>query len=213
MTLIQAIGPGAHVIAPHDAYFGTNKLLREIFGPWGIETTLVDMTKVDEVRAAIRPNTKLVWVETPSNPLLRVTDIAALAALAHLGGRHLRRGQHVGDAGAAARLRARRRHLDARHHEISRRAQRRARRRARRQERTTTCSRESARIQLGGGAMPSPFECWLILRGIRTLPWRMRAQIEQRARIGEAPRAHQRVEAVHYPDSSRTPNTPSPRAR
>src|SRR4051812_40942707 len=75
MTLLQAIGP-AHVILPDDAYFGSIKLAREVFGPWGMEVTCVDMTKPQNVRAAMRRNTKLVWLETPSNPLLTVVDIA-----------------------------------------------------------------------------------------------------------------------------------------
>lgn len=79
MTLLQALGPGSHVVVPDDAYFGTIKLARDVFGPWGLELTTVDMTDLDAVRGAMRPNTKLVWVETPSNPLLRVTDIAAVA--------------------------------------------------------------------------------------------------------------------------------------
>src|ERR1043165_6100142 len=85
-ALVQAVGPGSHIIAPDDAYFGTTKLFREIFGPWGVETTTVDMTDLAAVRRAVRPNPKLLWVETPSNPLLRVVDIAALAEIAHDAG-------------------------------------------------------------------------------------------------------------------------------
>src|SRR6185369_15336955 len=72
MTLILAMGPGSHIIAPDDAYFGTIKLARDVFGPWGVDLSTVDMTDLANVEAAMRPNTKLVWVETPSNPLLRV---------------------------------------------------------------------------------------------------------------------------------------------
>src|SRR3954471_1779877 len=85
MTVIQALGP-CHVILPDDAYFGSIKLAREIFGPWGVEVTTVNMTDVATVRSAMRPNTKLVWVETPSNPLLTVVDIAAIAEIAHAAG-------------------------------------------------------------------------------------------------------------------------------
>jgi cystathionine gamma-synthase len=76
MSLIQSLGPKSHVIAPDDAYFGTLKLVRDVFGPWGVELSVVDMTKLDAVAAAVRPNTQLIWAETPSNPLLRVVDIA-----------------------------------------------------------------------------------------------------------------------------------------
>src|SRR5262245_58293031 len=83
MTVLQALGPGAHVIVPDDAYFGTIKLARDVLGPWGLELSIVDMSDLARVRAAMRPNTKLVWVETPSNPLLRVVDIAGVADIAH----------------------------------------------------------------------------------------------------------------------------------
>src|ERR1041385_2582566 len=82
MTLLQALGPGSHVILPDDAYFGTIKLARDVLGPWGLELSLVDMTDLGQVRAAMRADTKLVWVETPSNPLLRVVDIAGVCAIA-----------------------------------------------------------------------------------------------------------------------------------
>src|SRR3954471_4451601 len=59
MTLVQSLGAGAHVIAPDDAYFGSTKLFRDVFGPWGVELSSVDMTDLDQVRAAVRPNTRL----------------------------------------------------------------------------------------------------------------------------------------------------------
>jgi cystathionine gamma-synthase len=74
------------VIAPTDTYYGTQRLLREQFGPWGLEYTLVDMTEPAQVEAAMRPSTRLVWVETPSNPLWKITDIARLVAIAHGAG-------------------------------------------------------------------------------------------------------------------------------
>src|ERR1043165_8043974 len=85
MTIIQALGPG-HVILPDDAYFGSIKLARGVFGPWGVDVSCVDMRDPANVRQAMRQNTKLVWMETPSNPLLTVVDIAAIADIAHQGG-------------------------------------------------------------------------------------------------------------------------------
>src|SRR4051812_44355369 len=81
MTLLQAIGAGAHVIFGEDAYFGTIKLAREVFGPWGLEVSTIDLSNPANVEAAMRPNTKLVWVETPSNPLLQIADIGAITAI------------------------------------------------------------------------------------------------------------------------------------
>src|SRR5437764_3865808 len=82
-AVLQSLEAGAHVIAPDDAYFGTTKLMRDIFGPWKLDVTLTDMTDLGCVERAVRPSTRLIWIETPSNPLLRVVDIEALAALAH----------------------------------------------------------------------------------------------------------------------------------
>ncbi len=71
---------------PDDAYGGTYRLIARVFGPWGVEHTPVDLTDVEAVRAAVRPETRVVWVETPTNPLLGVSDVAALAGVAHDAG-------------------------------------------------------------------------------------------------------------------------------
>ena len=86
-TLLRAIvRPGDHVIVPDDAYGGTYRLIARVFGPWGVEHTPVDLTDVEAVRAAVRPETRVVWVETPTNPLLGVSDVAALAGVARDAG-------------------------------------------------------------------------------------------------------------------------------
>ena len=78
--------PGDHVVIGNDAYGGTYRLLTRVFAPWGIETTTVEMSDADALRAAIRPETKIVWVETPSNPLLKIVDIELIAEIAHAAG-------------------------------------------------------------------------------------------------------------------------------
>ena len=89
-TLLRAtLRPGDHLIIPDDAYGGTFRLIDKVFSQWGIEHTPAPVTDVDAVRAAIRPNTKLVWIETPTNPLLNIGDIEALAEVAHAGGAKL----------------------------------------------------------------------------------------------------------------------------
>lgn len=87
-TLLRAVlRPGDHMVVPDDAYGGTYRLIARVFGPWGIEHTAVDLSDVDAVAAAVEPGrTKVVWVETPTNPLLGIADIAALAAIARAAG-------------------------------------------------------------------------------------------------------------------------------
>jgi cystathionine gamma-synthase len=78
--------PGDHVLLGNDVYGGTYRLLTRVLAPWGIETTTVELSDVDVLRAAIRPETKIVWLETPSNPLLKIVDIALIAEIAHEAG-------------------------------------------------------------------------------------------------------------------------------
>ena len=74
MALFQALAPGDHVLAHVDAYYGTSRLLREIFLRWGLEADFIDMSNLDEVQKALRKKTRLAWIETPSNPLLKIVD-------------------------------------------------------------------------------------------------------------------------------------------
>src|SRR5437879_10468318 len=81
MALFQALAPGDHVLAHVDAYYGTTRLLRDLFLRWKLETDFIDMSDMAAVKKALRPNTKLAWMETPSNPLLRIVDLAAVAQI------------------------------------------------------------------------------------------------------------------------------------
>ncbi|WP_240760345.1 aminotransferase class I/II-fold pyridoxal phosphate-dependent enzyme, partial [Phytoactinopolyspora endophytica] len=86
-TLLRTVlSPGDHLIIPDDAYGGTYRLISRVVERWGVTWTPVPVSDVDAVRAALRPETKVVWVETPTNPLLNVADIAALAGVAHQAG-------------------------------------------------------------------------------------------------------------------------------
>lgn len=78
--------PGDHVLLGNDVYGGTYRLLTRVLAPWGIETTTVELSDIDVLRAAIRPETRIVWLETPSNPLLKIVDIALIAEVAHAAG-------------------------------------------------------------------------------------------------------------------------------
>jgi cystathionine gamma-synthase len=204
MTLVQALGPRAHIVAPDDAYFGTTKLMRDIFGPWGVELSVVDMTDLDAIESAMRPTTRLVWMETPSNPLLRVTDIGSVVEIARRHGAItavdntwgtpvLQRPLELGvDVVMHSTTKYFGGHSDVLGGALVCRTD-------------GELSNQLRAIQSSGGAVPSPFECWLVLRGIRTLPWRVRAQSANAGRLASYLSSHRAIEAVHYPGLPRHP--------
>jgi cystathionine gamma-synthase len=199
LAVIQSLSPGTHVIAPDDAYYGTRRLLRDLFGRWGLAASFVDMTDPDAIERAVRPDqTRVIWVETPSNPLVRVVDIHRAAEIAHAAGalcvcdntwatpvitRPLELGADLVMHSTTKYLGG---HSDVLGGALVARAD-------------DDFFRRVRAIQTGGGIIPSPFECWLTLRGIRTLPWRMRAHSSNAGRIARFLEGHRNVEAVHYP--------------
>src|SRR5436189_4909621 len=82
-AIFRALAPGDHVVAHVDAYYGTSRLLREIFLRWGLEADFIDMSDLAAVKKALRTKTSIAWMETPSNPLLKIVDIAAVAEIVH----------------------------------------------------------------------------------------------------------------------------------
>jgi cystathionine gamma-synthase len=82
---LQAMPAGSHVVFPDDIYYGFRKMAEEFLPRWGMESSVVDMANLDRVKAALTPKTRLIWAETPSNPLMKITDLAAIAALGRLG--------------------------------------------------------------------------------------------------------------------------------
>lgn len=196
-AVLQALAPGDHVIAPTDVYHGMTKLLREVFMRWGLEVSFVDMTKIDGITEAIRPQTKLVWVETPSNPRLKITDIARVVEVAHGAGAICACDntwapivQRPLELNADLVIHATTKYLGG-HSDVTGGVV---------IAKTKTDFFDRVReIQTTGGAVPSPFDCWLILRGMRSLPWRMRAHSENASKVATWLTDHPRVEAVHYP--------------
>lgn len=198
MTLLQALGGNAHVIMPDDAYFGSIKLAREVFGPWGLELTLVDMSDPGNVASAMRPNTKLVWVETPSNPLLRIVDIEAVAEVARRANALCAVDNTWGtpmlqrplELGADIVMHSSTKYLGGHSDVLSGALVFGAR---------NEIAERVGVIQATGGPVPSPFECWLVMRGIRTLSVRVNAQCSNAMELAEYLASHPRVECVHYP--------------
>ena len=197
MALFQALAPGDHVLAHVDAYYGTSRLLREIFLRWGLEADFIDMSNLEEVKKALRPQTKLAWAETPSNPLLKIVDLAAVAEIVHGTGALCVCDntwapilQRPFELGADLILHSTTKYFGG-HCDVA--------------GGIVVAKKESEffqrvrAIQYSGGAVPSPFDCWLILRGMRTLPWRMRAHSENGMKVAEFLAQHRKVASVHYP--------------
>jgi cystathionine gamma-synthase len=197
-AVFQSLGPGDHVVAPEDAYYGTAKLLREVMAGWGLSSTLVDMTDPAAVAAAVTPRTRLVWIETPSNPALAVTDIARVAAIAHAVGARcvcdntwatpvLQRPLELGcDLVMHSSTKYLGGHSDLTGGALVGPAE-------------DEWTGRLRTLQTLGGAVPSAFDCWLLMRGIRSLPWRMRGHQENAAAVAAFLARHDAVDVVHYP--------------
>ena len=198
MSILQALKSGDHVLAPDDAYYGTLRTARELLGPWGLQLDVVDMADLDAVQHALKPNTRIVWVETPSNPLVRIVDIAALAKLAHSAGAQCVVDntwatpvlQHPLALGADVVMHSTTKYLGG-HSDLLGGALVFG-------KRDEFFDRLFA-VQTLGGAVPSPFDCWLLMRGMRTLPWRMRAHCANAGGIARFLSSREEVEVVHYP--------------
>lgn len=198
-AIVQGLEPGDHILAPDDVYWALREVIGGVFGKFGFETTYVDMTRLEDVRAALRPNTRLIWLETPSNPLMKITDLAAIGemARAHKNAITVCDGtfatpvlQQPLDCGIDMVTHSTTKYLSGHSDVVG----------------GVLITRYDnylfervRRSQTYGGGVPSPFDCWLTLRGIETLPYRVRAHSENAQRLAHFLQNHAKVEAVHYP--------------
>lgn len=195
---LQGLEPGDHVIAPDDVYYGLRKVVAELFGKWPIEVTYVDLTDLDALRAAIRPSTRLIWIETPSNPLMKVTDLAAVAAIAQKAKAiticdstfATPVAQHPLELGIDMVMHSTTKYFGG-HSDILGGALIAAH--------DNYLFERCRHSQQHGGAVPAPFDCWLLLRSIETLPLRVKAQQATAMHIAQFLETHPKVERVHYP--------------
>jgi len=189
--------PGDHILMGNDVYGGTHRLVNRLYVPWGIGLSTVEMSDADAVRAAIRPETKVLWVETPSNPLMKITDIAALAAIGHERGitvvvdntfasPYL---QQPIALGADAVVHSTTKYLGG-HSDVVGGAV---------IVNDETLAEKVGFVQFGGGAISGPFDAWLTVRGIKTLAVRMDRHSSNAQTIAEALVGHPKVERVFYP--------------
>ncbi len=189
--------PGDHLVIPDDAYGGTFRFVARVLGEHGVAWTAADLTDPAALAAALRPETRVVWVETPTNPLLRVVDIGAVAAVAHTAGARLVVDNTLAtpylqrplDHGADVVLHSSTKYLGG-HSDVVGGA-------------LVTADPELHErlrfLQNAAGPVPGPFDCFLVLRGLKTLALRMERHCENAGRVVEFLAADSRVEQVLYP--------------
>ncbi len=197
-ALLQTFKPGDHILIPEDAYYTLILLTQEVFAQWGLEYDTIDMSALANVKAAVKPNTKLIWVETPSNPQLRIVDIEEIAKIAHQNGAICAVDntwatpvlQNPINLGADISMHATTKYIGGHSDVLSG---------------ILVFKKENELftkiklIQKLAGAVPSPFDCWLLTRGIKTLWLRVKAQTDSTEKIANFLQNHPKVEKVYYP--------------
>lgn len=202
-TLRAVLRPGDHVVIPDDAYGGTFRLIDKVFTQWGIKHTPVALSDVDAVRAAITPDTKLIWVETPTNPLLSIADISAIAEIAAVGGQKVLVDntfaspalQQPLNLGADIVLHSTTKYIGG-HSDVVGGAL------VTNDEELDT---KFAFLQNGAGAVPGPFDAYLTMRGLKTLELRMQRHSSNAAKVAEFLAEHDAISQVLYPGLSSHP--------
>jgi len=196
-TVLHLFRSGDHIVCTHDCYGGTERILRTYRELHGLQTTYVNMSNLDAVRASLQPNTRALWIETPSNPLLNVIDIRALAQIAHEHGALAivdntflsPYNQRPFELGADVVIHSTTKYLNGHSDVVGGAA-------------ITNRQDLAERLQwlcnaLGQGA--SPFDCWLVLRGIKTLVPRMKLHEENAHAVATFLAQHPNVARVYYP--------------
>lgn len=202
-VLRARLRPGDHMVIPNDAYGGTFRLIDKVLTGWGIEYTPVPVSDVDAVRAAIRPNTKVLWIETPTNPLLNIADISALAQLSNEAGTLMVVDNTFASPylqqplmlGADAVVHSTTKYLGG-HSDVVGGAV---------VTSDDALASEIAFLQNSSGAVPGPFDAWLTLRGLKTLALRMEQHSANAERVVSALRGHSKVADVFYPGNPEHP--------
>ena len=196
-ALRAVLRPGDHIVIPDDAYGGTFRLIDKVFRQWGVEHTAVHLADLDAVRAAITERTRMIWVETPTNPLLSIADIAAIAEIGHRAGLTVLVDntfaspalQQPLTLGADIVLHSTTKYIGG-HSDVVGGA-------------LVTNSEELdaafAFLQNGAGAVPGPFDAYLTMRGLKTLELRMHRHCDNAALVASFLLGHPAVSTVLYP--------------
>lgn len=196
-TLLKTLKPGDHVVSTNDLYGGTYRLFTKVFATYGITFTFTDMSDPAKVAALITPDTRLIWAETPTNPLLNIIDIAGLAALAREHGCLLGVDntfatpylQNPLDLGADLVMHSVTKYLGG-HSDVVMGAL---------VVNDDGLAERLAFLQNSAGAVPGPMDCFLVLRGIKTLHVRMQRHCENGAEVAAFLSEHPEVDRVYWP--------------
>ncbi len=199
-ALLRTLDPGDHVILPNDAYGGTYRLAAHVHERFGLAWSACDLRDLDALRAEWRDETRLVWIETPTNPMLHIVDIEAVAQVAHTSEARVVVDntfatpylQQPLALGADASLQSSTKYLGGHSDVVG----------GFIALHDAEWADELRFLQNAMGAVPSPFDCYLVLRGVKTLAVRMRAHCENARAIVQLLREHDAVSEVLYPDTS-----------
>lgn len=197
-TLLRAVlKPGDNIVMGNDVYGGTHRLVSRVFVPWGVSLSTVDMSDLDAVRKSIRPDTKILWVETPSNPLMKISDIAGLAEIGHAAGAlvvvdntfaspYLQRPLTLGaDVVVHSTTKYLGGHSDVLGGAVI--------------VNDPALADKVGFLQFAVGAVSGPMDAWLTVRGIKTLAVRLDRHSANAQAIAELLVGHPQLEAVYYP--------------
>jgi len=196
-AVLLSLKSGDHVLCGDDVYGGTFRIFDKVMKQWGLESTAMDMSDPKKLKEAIRPNTKLIWLETPSNPMLKIFDIAAIADVAKKAGIPLAVDntfatpmlQRPLELGASLVVHSTTKYLNG-HSDVVGGA-------------VLTSDDALAEklhfLQKSVGGVPSPFDCYMVLRGLKTLGVRMKQHVASARQIAEELSRHPQVERVFYP--------------
>ena len=203
-ALRAILRPGDHVVIPDDAYGGTFRLIDKVFAQWGVEHTPAALSDLDAVRAAVTPTTKLIWVETPTNPLLTIADIAGIVGIASTTGvKVLVDNTFASPAlqqplrfGADIVLHSTTKYIGG-HSDVVGGAL---------LSNAEELDDAFAFLQNGAGAVPGPFDAYLTMRGLKTLMLRMQRHSENAGLVAEFLNGHPAVDTVLYPGLPSHPN-------
>lgn len=204
-TVLRLLAPGDHVLAGNDVYGGTYRLFERVLRPCGLDFSYVDTTDLEQVRSGLHPKTRMIWLETPTNPLLNVSDIAAIAAIAHRAANppllvvdntfatpYLQRPLEMGaDMVVHSTTKYLGGHSDVVGGAVI--------------GKDPALREQLAFLQNAVGAVPGPMDCFLVLRGVKTLPVRMDRHSENAAVVADFLAAHPKVARVMYPFHSSHP--------